>query len=235
MRNARKPKYSDPSEEAERIKNLPPERIRTPASKKFAERGMTEEIPIITEKMAFMITKQLTHSEYLQRIDAAEKIGDLAEKGADVDRFIPALESASEDYSSYVRDAVKKAFVKIEEAKKSSIVGVKDIKETDPLVMFNGNILSLPDALRLNSITRKKAQDKIRAISFFGTGTMSNDAKIAIVGQIKEIIDDKNLISKLHKNGKSDIIKILDELSNDSNPGVKTVARMTLKFMDPSA
>ena len=40
--NAGKPKYSDPSKEAERIKNLPPEKIRTPASRKFAGREIID-------------------------------------------------------------------------------------------------------------------------------------------------------------------------------------------------
>jgi len=176
----------------------------------FADRNITDETPIITDKTLSCIAKQLIHSEYLQRVDAVEKIGELAEKGVNVEKLIPALESASEDYSPYVKDAAKKAFDKIEEAKKSSrIVGVKDIGDTDPLITFNGRILSLPEAMKENTATRNLALQKIIKIALIGADKINEHAKIAIVGQIKEIMDDKNLISGLDRHVKSNIRKII--------------------------
>lgn len=227
----RGPKYTVPGEEAKRVKNLPPEKIRTPASK-FSGRNNTEkffdfssmhETPVITNKMVLMITKQLTHSDYLQRMDALEKIGELAEKGADVDKLVPAVESASEDYSPYVSDYAKKVIAKIKEikAKKAEM----DINDTDPRVVFDGKSFGLYDALR-DEKARPKAVEKLRIMAYKGISNRNHDIRFSILRQMEQIVNNKTLMNGLGRYVKNNIIRILYDLGNDRNSGIKSTARM---------
>ena len=196
----------------------------------FANRNITEETPIITEKIASCIAKQLTHTEYLQRVDAVEKIGELAEKGADVKKLIPALESASEDYSPYVRDVAEKTLMLIKQKPVE-----RKIKETSenvdlyPFVHFNGVDLGLEKALVQNKSTRKKAIQKIENIARHGLKSASPKTRLDIVSSFSELVKETVLFVTMEKHLKTDIENVLNELSNDSDGGIRSIARLALQ------
>lgn len=212
----------DPSK-VERARNI------TPASK-FAGRNITDETPIITDKIISCIAKQLTHSEYLQRIDAIEKIGNLAEKGADIKKLIPALESASEDYNLYVRDAAKKTMMLIKQKPME-----KKTNETSenvdlyPFVNFRGYDLKLIEALMQNQSTKKKAIQKIENIARHGLKNADHRTKVDVITSFSEIVKDEMLFTTMEKYLKAGIEKTLKELSNDPDGGIRSVARLILE------
>ena len=227
MSNHRKPKYSDPSEEAKRIRNLPPERIRTPASK-FAGRGMTE-TPIVTAEVISKLAKKIESSDYYQRLDGVKTLEELAEKGADVSGAKSVLEAATEDYSPHIRHAAEEALKKIKEVQARK--KMTDIYNTDPVITVDGKVFDLQDAL-MDEKARSKAVDKFRIMAQKGVGRRQYDIKSSILRQIDRIIDNKGLMGGLGRYTRNHIDQIIYELSNDSSPGIKSMARMIRKKMD---
>ncbi len=228
MVNHRKPKYSDPSKEAERIRNLPPERIRTPASK-FGGRGMTEDIPIVTEKIVLMITEQLRHPEYLQRVDAVERIVELAEKGADIDKLIPVLKSATEDYSHYVGDAAKEALRKIETKKAENFKFPRGHMDLRPIVIFQGQNLTLAKAISQSPDTRKKADERIRFISQQHIKDAGFHSKFKIINAFDEILSNPSARANVNDSIKINMSRIFDDLKNDIDAGIRSISEIMLK------
>lgn len=236
-RNVRGPKYTIPREEAKRVKNLPEERIRTPASRKFSGRNTTEEFfdfnktPIITDKTALMIKKQLTHSDYLHRIDALERIGELAEKGADLDRLVPAVESAAEDYSPYVRDAAEKTLIMINEKReeKKKIEPEEILRHYKglhahgiPITLFEGVTIPM-----LRSLAAKKIEEFART----GIGHKDDKTRKSIAMQIRQIAKAKNLFDSLESDIKNDIRRLLSHMLRDKEQEVRDTAKETVKLL----
>ena len=106
----------------------------------------------------------------------------------------------------------------------------RDAHDTDPLVFINGRTYTLPDALE-DKKARPKAVEKLRVIANAGIADRFYDVRFAIIGQIKQITDNKGLMKELGEDVKRDIESILYGLSQDKHPGIKTLARMVSKSL----
>jgi len=185
--------------------------------------------------MAEDLIKNLKHNNYLYRIDAAEKLMQMAKTGEDVSWALPSLNEAAEDYSPWVKGAAKKAIIALEESKKSKqivLYGAKDVCNTDPLVMFNGNVLSLVEALKENQKTRQEAIQKIIAIAQGGVAGRDIITKIAIIVSVKEIFDDKAVMAGLDRYVKSNMERILREFLKEKDLRIRAVANLALDSLN---
>ena len=173
------------------------------------------------------IAGKLNDADYLQRVDAAEKLEHLALTGEDVSGALTALNEASNDYSPYVRDAAKKAIKTILELKKE-ITGKQQNADVYPFVTFNGFELSLIEAINQNESTKKKAIQKIENIAKTDLDYVDKKTKVSIVVNVTDILADKRVMGTLEEKVKTDIKEIVKKFTNDGDGGIRSVARIAL-------
>jgi len=174
------------------------------------------------------IAGKLNHDDYLQRLDAAEKLEQLALTGEDISGAFSALREASNDYSPYVRDAAQKAIKTIKEIKRG---GARKQENVDvyPFVNFRGFDLNLIEAINQNQSTKKKAIQKIKNIAKADMDHVDKKTKVSIVVNVTEVLTDKKVMGDLEESVKRDIKEIVRKFENDADGGIRSVARVALK------
>jgi len=228
MVNHRKPKYSDPSKEAERIRNLPEERIRIPASRQFAEKGM-HETPIVTAEVISKLAKKIKSTNYYQRLDGVKGLGELAEKGTDISDARPALDLALNDYSPGIVNAAKEALRKTETKKAENFKFPRGHMDLRPIVIFQGQNFTLAEAISQGPNTRKKAVEKIKFIAQQNIRYASFGAKLEVIKAVEDILSNPSERANVNDAIKINMIKIFDDLKNDIDGGIRSISEIMLK------
>lgn len=219
--------------------------------KNHAEFTSIEELPEIFEKflrtfnpgkiesgekinLVEELTKKLQSSDYYVRQYAALDLRDLAKSGRSIEWARTALIQMRNDYAIECRRAADEALKAFDESRSKQIKGENTDGNVDlhPSIKFRGFDLTLAEALRQSAVTRKKAFEKIIFIAHHGTTGMDYHTKLAVADKIGEITADKKLMSGIDGHVKSNIRKILTELSNDYDSGITTLSKIALDALD---
>ncbi len=204
--------------------------------KKFGDRGKSEGPMEKVEALA----RKLRICDYYTRRYAALDLRDIAKKGVDIEPARHLLvEMRDYDAAPNCRNAAKEALDAADavnnqpydewEGGKEAICS----KEPYHAVLINGREVELLQVLKhARNTAKRKALNKIEEIARKGIAGENISVRLNAVGQLKKIAEDKAVLDNLNVNARLNLRKALENISNDSDPSIKTLAGLGLKALD---
>lgn len=203
--------------------------------KEFGNRPPMEDASDIIDKLA----KKLKSTDYYTRHYAALDLRDMARKGIDIEpaRHI-LIEMRDDDAAPNCNAAAKEALDAADTVSNERYdVGKqgKEAMDEGPyhVVFVNGKGIDISHVLRCGGNTvKRKAIRKIEEIAKKGIAGQNISNRIDAAAQLKKIAEDQTLLDGLDMDAKSNLRKALENVSEDDDATVKTLAELGLKALD---